>query len=69
MITFRQKLWFMRMIWKAIKQAELDGKTHYVGMSRRNVVGICGFVGVGREAWRISQRAIEEFQPEDECQR
>ena len=41
------------------------GGTAYVGEARHGVHQLSVFVGTGREAWRISQRAIEEFRVMD----
>lgn len=51
---------FFYMAWKAYRLANSNG-TSYVG--RMHPSGACNlaiFVGTGREAWRISVRAIEE---------
>lgn len=51
-----------RFLWLALVayRAAKPSGTHYAAMTRHGVPQICIFVGVGREAWRISQRAVEE---------
>jgi hypothetical protein len=50
---------FLFSAMRAYRLAKRSG-TAYVGVTRNGVPHICIFVGVGREAWRITQRAIEE---------
>lgn len=46
---------------KAYLMAQKTG-TGYVAITQRGVPYIACFLGIGREAWRVSQRAIEEFE-------
>jgi hypothetical protein len=51
-------------LWKAkqaYNRAQLTGKPQYFGITLHGIPQACIFLAVGREAWRISQRAIEEF--------
>lgn len=55
---------FLRFMWAALvsyKQARKTG-TSLVVFCVNGVPEIACFVGLGREAWRISVRAIEEHQ-------
>lgn len=59
MIEAVQFLW---LAWGAYRQARRQPNvTIYSAITRHGVPHVCIFVGVGREAWRVSQRAIEEF--------
>lgn len=52
---------FLRVALKAYVACKVDGGgTYYGAVVRHGVPEVAIFVGVGREAWRISQRAIEE---------
>lgn len=52
---------FLRLALIAYRACKTDGGgTYYAAVVRRGVPEVAVFVGVGREAWRISQRAIEE---------
>lgn len=52
---------FLRIALIAYRACKTEGGgTHYAAVIRRGVPEVAIFVGVGREAWRISQRAIEE---------
>ena len=57
---------FLLMAYRAYRMAKRTGNVSYVSISRRGIPYMSCFVGVGREAWRISQRAIEEFAPIEE---
>ncbi len=46
---------------KAFHRARAGHGLAYAGVSRAGVMGVAVFVGLGREAWRVSQRAVEEF--------
>lgn len=51
-----------RFLWialRAYRVAKING-SHYVALTAHGVPQVAVFVGVGREAWRISQRAVEE---------
>lgn len=45
----------------AYRNARRSGRCEYVGLTFRGVPNVCVFVGVGREAWRISQDAANSF--------
>jgi hypothetical protein len=54
----------IRFLWlahHAYLQAQKHGGTWYCAVTSHGVPTICIFVGIGRDAWRISQHAIEEF--------
>lgn len=51
---------FLQMAWRAYKLARENG-TAYVGVEDKGVVQLAIFIGVGREAWRISERALQEL--------
>ena len=52
---------FVLMAWRAYRIAEKTGMPRYSGLLRHGVPRVCIFVATGREAWRISQRALEEW--------
>jgi hypothetical protein len=53
---------FLLLAVRAYKLAgELEHGTQYAAITLRGVPKVAIFVGVGRNAWRISQRATEEF--------
>lgn len=53
---------FVRLAWQTYKSAEAqEHGTHYAALTYRCVPQVAMFIGVGRNAWRISQRAAEEF--------
>ena len=47
---------------RAYKMACKNGSA-YVGLTSRGVPYVACFIALDREAWRVSQRAIEEFRP------
>lgn len=52
---------FVRFFWLAYKvyaKAKVTG-TNYAALTHRGVPQIACFVGVGREAWRVTEFAIE----------
>lgn len=51
---------FIRLALRARKIAK-SGHPAYVGVTRNGITEMAIFVAFGREAWRISQRAVEEF--------
>jgi hypothetical protein len=51
---------FLLLAWRAYRIAKEHG-TAYSAVLYRDVPRVAIFVGVGRESWRISQRAIEEL--------
>ncbi len=53
---------FLYIAWEAYRGAQRDGQLRYRGITRNGVPHTVIFVGVGREAWRITQRAVEEFE-------
>lgn len=61
MIDFFQ-LWILA--YKAFKIAKTHktGGVGYAGYKYHGTPQLCVFVGTGREAWRISQYAIDHFQ-------
>lgn len=42
----------------AYRNARRSGRCEYVGLSFRGVPNACVLVGIGREAWRVSEVAI-----------
>jgi len=54
----------IKFLWLAYRAYTIAKKTGtaYSGIVVHGVPRLACFVGVGRESWRISQRAIEEFQ-------
>lgn len=52
---------FLYIAWRAYRGALNGCGSHYCAMTNRGVPEIAVFVGVGREAWRVSVRAVEEF--------
>jgi hypothetical protein len=57
-----EALRFVFLAWRAYWRAKETGRVTYSAITRRGVPYCCIFIGVGREAWRVSQRAIEEFE-------
>lgn len=56
---------FLQLAWRAWRAARVHHSHMAFGYATRHgVPALAVFVGVGRSAWRVSQRAIEEF-PED----
>jgi hypothetical protein len=55
-IEFVQVLWLARRAYRNYRQT---GKPAYSGLSVEGVPSVVVFIGVGREAWRVSQVAIE----------
>lgn len=53
---------FIWLAWQAYKGARRCKNLYYVSLIRNGVPTMSIFVGLGREAWRISKRAIEEFE-------
>jgi hypothetical protein len=51
---------FLRITVHAYFQAKKHGAWYCAASNFAGVPQVCIFVGVGRDAWRISQRAIEE---------
>ena len=58
----RETLKFLWLAYRGYKTAKKHGSS-YSAIANHGVPHICIFVGIGREAWRISQRALEEFTP------
>lgn len=54
---------FVLLAWRAYQQAERTSRPQYSAIVIAGVPQVCIFVAVGREAWRISQRAFEEWNP------
>ena len=50
---------FVAVCWKAWKKINKGHQTIYVAVVKRGVPNVALFVGVGREAWRVTQFAIE----------
>jgi hypothetical protein len=55
-----QALRFALAAWRAYRLALKHGSA-YVGIANHGIPEVTCFVAVGREAWRVSKRAIEEF--------
>ena len=47
--------------WKAYRLAKSRHGVSYVAITERGVPRLTMFVGLGREAWRISSLAVEGF--------
>lgn len=54
---------FLFFMWAAIRAYRLAkrGGSSYVAVTNCGVPQIAVFCAIGRDAWRVSQRAIEEF--------
>jgi hypothetical protein len=52
---------FLWLAWGAYRDAKKRGGVTYSAILCRDVPQVAIFVGLGREAWRISQKAIEEY--------
>jgi len=52
---------FLRMALFAYRRTERDGGITYFGHMSNGVCDCAIFVAVGREAWRVSELAIEQF--------
>jgi hypothetical protein len=53
---------FVFLAWRAYWRARETGRVTYSAVTWRGVPKCCIFVAVGRDAWRVSQRAIKEFE-------
>lgn len=53
---------FMSLAWKAYWQAQKTGRTTYSALTWHGVPQACLIVGVGREAWKVTMRAINDFE-------
>lgn len=51
---------FFFLAWKAYRNAG-DCGSYYAAATREGVPQLAVFVATGREAWRVSIRAVEEF--------
>ena len=49
--------------WRAYKLAKASTGSAYSAITSHGVPQVACFVSVGREAWRVSVRAVEEFKP------
>lgn len=56
-----EALQFMFLAWRTYRSAKVRNRPQYGALTSHGVPEICIFVGLGREAWRISVRACEEF--------
>lgn len=54
-------LLFLRTAIRAYRGALKGTGSHYAAITHAGVPQVAVFVGIGREAWRVSQRAIVEF--------
>ena len=55
---------FLFLCFRAYRLAESRGTgLAYVAQTRQGVPECTVFVGFGRESWRVSVRAVEEFRP------
>lgn len=52
---------FMWTAWKSYRGA-LRAGSYYAAVTNAGVPTVCVFCAVGRDAWRVSQRAFEEFE-------
>jgi hypothetical protein len=52
----------LRFLWLAYKGyvAAKEHGSSYSAVTVHGIPQVCLFIGIGREAWRISQRAIQE---------
>ena len=58
-----ESLWFVWKSWTAYRKAKQSSRPQYFALTIHGVPQVCVMVATGREAWRITQRAIEEFKP------
>jgi hypothetical protein len=63
MTELLQWYYALKLFIKCYKTAMNNDCCTYGAYETHGVVQFAVFVGVGRNAWRISQRAIEEFEP------
>lgn len=56
-----QLIEFMVAAYRAYQGAKAHGSA-YTAVVSHGVPKVCVFVGIGREAWRVSQRAIQEYE-------
>lgn len=54
-------LWFLFIAIRAYRRAGEAGSA-YAALTINGMPQVACFVATGREAWRVSQRAIEEFE-------
>lgn len=50
---------FLVLAWRTYRKAEKTGRPQYAAVTNHGVPQIVVFVGVGREAWRVTHLAIE----------
>ena len=53
---------FLILAWRAYRRAVTNGKPQYVAVITHNVPQVAMFVAVGREAWKISNLAVEGWE-------
>lgn len=63
-----EALRFMFLAWRAYWRAKDTNRVTYSAITRHGVPQCCIFIGVGRNAWKVSQRAIEEFEAVEKVQ-
>jgi hypothetical protein len=59
------RVWNFFLFAKGAITAYRMAKNHgsaYLGITRYGIPQMCIFVGRGREAWRISRKAVEEYE-------
>lgn len=57
----REAIKFLWMAWRAYKRAKKDGGVQYAAVCWRGVPQVTILCAMGREAWRLSQTAIEVY--------
>ena len=54
---------FLWLAWRTYRSMRSSGNPQYAAMCYRGVPQVCVFIGAGRQAWRISQLAVEGWEP------
>lgn len=55
---------FLFLALETYYRARRSGKPCYAALTVHGVPKVCVFVAIGREAWRVSQYAVEHWQPD-----
>ena len=59
MVTFFQWLWCSWLAYRLAVRGQKHQGIGYVCLSHHGIPNVAIFIGVGREAWRVSQIAVE----------
>lgn len=63
MTKFSKLIVFVWLALRAYRKACKSGNPQYVALAKHGIQEMAMYVAVGREAWRISEIAVREFEP------